>query len=279
MDLALGADQELLLASFDELFGHESDGDRVRTAEERGFDPTLWRALTDTGTISLRVPAEDGGGGASLFDTALVLDRAGRHLATGPLAGAIVAARVLAETSGRHDHAGERVQFGHFIGQFQGIAHPLADAVAEVEGGHLLVWNAIWRAAVGHPDAAATASMAFAWAAEAGTRATGTALHTFGGYGLALEYDAQLHQRRAKAWAAAAGDPTEALIDVADRRGTASTLPCPTWATYRSTSPSGKQPSSSAPRSAAATSIYGGSSEIIRSIIAEATLGMPRSRS
>lgn len=321
MNLGLGTDQVLLVDSFDELFAAESDSDRIRAAEDDGFDAALWQTLGNAGVLSLRVSTEDGGGGASLFDTCLVLERAGRHLATGPIAAAVVAARVLetaepgpapvvfvprelAEGSercliegGAHaaravvfrggelllferpaevdpatdlgrggfawwslagdptvmqsgsearirfeaavaewriltaaalvglsrravemaaEYAGERVQFDRLIGEFQGIAHPLADAITEIEGARLLVWNAVWQAATGERTAAAVFSMAFVWAAEVATRATGTALHTFGGYGLALEYDLQLYQRRAKAWAVAAGDPTAALADVAD---------------------------------------------------------------
>ena len=89
MQLALSQDQQLLIDSFDELFATESDRDRVRAAEARGFDDNLWRALTDTGVISLRVPTAQGGGGASLFDAVLVCDRAGRHVATGPIASAL----------------------------------------------------------------------------------------------------------------------------------------------------------------------------------------------
>ena len=329
MRLGLENDQQLLVDSFDEFFARESSPDRVRAAEAAGFDSALWSALAATGALSMRVPPHLGGGGASLFDTCLVLERAGRHLAIGPIAGAIVAGSLLAASGGGDylnaavdgssvitfvpvqidpdtsrvlveggahadavilwrgddlilvarpeeiepvsdlgaggfawwptqsstalatgpearrlaaagvaewriltaaalvglskrslelaaEYASQRVQFDRVIATFQGIAHPLADAATEVEGARLLVWDAIWRAGQGQPDAAATFSMAFAWAAEAATRATGTALHTFGGYGLALEYDVQLHQRRAKAWSAAAGDPKAALLDVAD---------------------------------------------------------------
>ena len=36
------------------------------------------------------------------------------------------------------------MQFDRPIGAFQGIAHPLADAVTDVEGARLLVWYAVW---------------------------------------------------------------------------------------------------------------------------------------
>jgi len=41
-------------------------------------------------------------------------------------------------------YASERRQFDKAIGSFQGIAHPLADSLTEVEGAQLLVWRAVW---------------------------------------------------------------------------------------------------------------------------------------
>ena len=115
-------------------------------------------------------------------------------------------------------YASERIQFDRLIGTFQGVAHPLADAVTAVEGAQLLVWRAAWAISRGEPDAAALVSMAFAWAAESATPAVARSMHTFGGYGLAMEYDIQLYHRRAKAWALIAGDPREELQRLAERQ-------------------------------------------------------------
>jgi alkylation response protein AidB-like acyl-CoA dehydrogenase len=115
-------------------------------------------------------------------------------------------------------YATEREQFDRPIGAFQGIAHPLADAVTDVEGARLLVWNAVWSIAQGAPDAAARVPFAFGWASRAATNAVAHALHTHGGYGLSLEYDVQLYHRRAKAWALIGGDPRDAFVLGAERR-------------------------------------------------------------
>ena len=40
-------------------------------------------------------------------------------------------------------YACERKQFDQFIGQFQGISHPLADLLCDIDGGKFLVWRAI----------------------------------------------------------------------------------------------------------------------------------------
>ena len=115
------------------------------------------------------------------------------------------------------DYTRERYQFGKQIGAFQGIAHPLADALTDVDGARLLVWRAIWAIAKQQPEAAANVSMAWWWATQASANAAARALHAFGGYGVSLEYDIQLYYRRAKAWALLAGDPRQELYMVADR--------------------------------------------------------------
>src|SRR6185369_12736153 len=110
------------------------------------------------------------------------------------------------------DYAIERHAFGRPIGSYQGIAHPLADAISEVEGAELLVRKAIWAVARGHTDAGALVSMAYWWASQSAARAVARSLHTFGGYGVSLEYDIQLYYRRAKAWALVGGDPQQELL-------------------------------------------------------------------
>ncbi|MDG2028777.1 MAG: acyl-CoA dehydrogenase [Acidimicrobiales bacterium] len=328
MKLDLDDHHGLLLTSFDELFSTESSSSRVRAAEQTGFDAELWNSLTEVGAVSMLVTPEAGGGGGSLFDAALILDRAGAYTASVPLAEAMLAGQLLEQIDSRADHlralvdgstsvlfaprplhgpselvrggvfadaivglrgddlvllsrpqapaptddlgnsglarwdttgpadvlatgadahrlfsttltqwrilaaaalvglsrkalelgaayASERVQFDRRIGEFQGIAHPLANGVTEIEGARLLLWDALIQCGEGGRGAHPTAALAFGWAAEAAARATGTALHTLGGYGLALEYDLQLYQRRAKAWSALAGDPRAAYLDAA----------------------------------------------------------------
>ncbi|MFD1613237.1 acyl-CoA dehydrogenase family protein [Sphingomonas tabacisoli] len=114
-------------------------------------------------------------------------------------------------------YASEREQFGQPIGQFQGISHPLADCLCEVDGGRLLVWKAVRDIADGNPDAGANVSLAAWWNAGAASRAASQALQTFGGYGLTTEYDIYLHTLRAKAWPLVWGDP-ERWLEEAGRR-------------------------------------------------------------
>ena len=113
-------------------------------------------------------------------------------------------------------YACERIQFGRAIGGFQGIAHPLADGVSDVEGGQLLVWKAIAAVAAADRDAAALAVMASWWMGRAAFGALRPALRTLGGYGLSLEYDLQLYHRRGIATALLPGDPEQELALAGD---------------------------------------------------------------
>ena len=67
--------------------------------------------------------------------------------------------------------------------------------------------------------------MAFAFALDGRRDATYDALHTHGGYGFMLEYDVQLHYRRARGWARVWGDAEAGYRRAAARplrrRGTA----------------------------------------------------------
>jgi alkylation response protein AidB-like acyl-CoA dehydrogenase len=339
MNLELSDEQQLLRDTFAELFATESSPARVRAAEPLGFDPALWKVLAETGAPGIRVPEVHGGSGAGLMEAVLLAEQVGRHLASGPILEAVVAAGLLARCSDPHaratlrraldgsavlsfaprrvppgeaqlvpggavadalvgldgdalvlllgtptsrapanlgssplgrwtlssappggercvlasgtearrlyeaaldewrlltasalaglarravemaaEYATERVQFDRPIGAFQGIAHPLANAVTDVEGARLLVWYAIWSIARNVPDAASLIPWSLGWAAHAATHAVARALHTHGGYGLSLEYDIQLYHRRGKAWALPGGDPRELFIEGAERR-------------------------------------------------------------
>ena len=115
------------------------------------------------------------------------------------------------------EYASEREAFGRLIGTYQGVSHPLADSITDIEGAQLLVWRAIWAMARGRSDAAASVSMAFWWSAQSTATAVNRAIRTFGGYGLSVEYDIQLYFRRGKAMALPLGDPRAELGRVADR--------------------------------------------------------------
>jgi len=328
------ADQALMAESFARFFDEHSSMRRVRAALPTGFDPAMWRDFAELGGLGIRVPEQSGGSGLGLFDAALLMEVVGRTLASGPIAEAIVTARILAHCGdagagplaraleGRsvvalalHDvraqscqlvpggavadafvaldgndlylvdgavterrvlpnlgsaplarvsldgkqrallasgpaaialfrrgieewklliasalagmsrealrlgssYASERVQFDQLIGTFQGISHPLADLITETDGGKLLVWRALREIADQSRRAGAAISLALWWNARVAGRAVAQALHTFGGYGLTLEYDIHLYNLRAKAWPLALGDPGQLLSEGARR--------------------------------------------------------------
>jgi len=124
-------------------------------------------------------------------------------------------------------YANQRIQFDRPIGTYQGISHPLADAISAIDGGRLLVWDAVSSLANHRSNAAALIAMAYGWSIRAAAYATARAIHTFGGYGLALSSEVQLYFRRAKGWPLVAGDPQSAFADVTDRtwRGSTAALP------------------------------------------------------
>ena len=95
------------------------------------------------------------------------------------------------------DYANERVQFGVPIGNFQGVAHPIADMATEIEGARTLVLQAAWARAE-HGTGGALHALAKRFACETYRRATRCAHQVYGGIGFTRAIDVQLYFRRAK---------------------------------------------------------------------------------
>jgi acyl-CoA dehydrogenase len=85
-------------------------------------------------------------------------------------------------------YAAEREVFDRPIGQNQGVQFPLAAAYAETQAADLMRWKAASMADAGQ-KVAAEANMAKYLASEASWKAADACMSTFGGYGLASEYD------------------------------------------------------------------------------------------
>lgn len=336
MQLDPSNDQMMMTEMFTRFLNQESSMARVREAiPSGGFDAALWQGLGEQGALAIRVPEEAGGLGLGIFDAALLMEEAGRTLASGPLAEGIVGARLLAQldpedmtglrdvvaagtsvvTIAMHDvarspeqlitggavaqgviardgdavvlvrpgsqqgciektlastpiarlrlngnertvlgegeaalaayaaaieewkllvaaalaglskeairlaseYACERLQFGKPIGSYQGVSHPLANAVVDVDAGRLMLWRAIRAVVDGDADAGERVSIATWFIGQAAEKAVSQGLHTFGGYGLTLEYDIHLFNLRSRAWLLTLGDP-ELLLEEAARR-------------------------------------------------------------
>ncbi|MGE4377746.1 MAG: acyl-CoA dehydrogenase family protein [Burkholderiaceae bacterium] len=101
-------------------------------------------------------------------------------------------------------YAKERKQFGKPIGNFQAIAHMLADMQTEVEASRLLMLHAAWLLAQGK-DALKVLSMAKLFGSEAYVRAANNGMQIMGGYGYIKEFDMQRHFRDARVTTITAG--------------------------------------------------------------------------
>ncbi len=116
------------------------------------------------------------------------------------------------------EYVKERHAFDVPIGSFQAVAHGLADAVTDVDGGALLAREAAWAAAEEPARASELAALACGFNAAAAREASYRSLHYHGGYGFMLEYDIQLYFRRAKAWPAQFGEPSVMYARAEGRR-------------------------------------------------------------
>ena len=119
MNFDLTDEQEMVRETFARFLDENSSMSRVRAAMSAesgasGFDPALWRGLAELGAFAMRVPESAGGMGMGLFEAALLMEEAGRTLASGPLAEALVAARLLGEL-GADENLLERVIAGEAV--------------------------------------------------------------------------------------------------------------------------------------------------------------------
>jgi alkylation response protein AidB-like acyl-CoA dehydrogenase len=116
------------------------------------------------------------------------------------------------------EYVKERRAWGVPIGSFQGISHRLADAATAIDGARLLALEAAWSATEEPERHRELAALAFAFAADAARDTTSRSLQFHGGYGFMMEYDVQLHWRRARAWGGVWGEPAAGYQRAGDAR-------------------------------------------------------------
>ena len=104
------------------------------------------------------------------------------------------------------EYAKERKQFGRPIGAYQAVSHRCAQMLLETEGARSAAYYAAWAADNEPETAPLAASMAKAYASDAGTRVTGASLQVHGGIGFTWEHDLHLWLKRATADAVMFGD-------------------------------------------------------------------------
>jgi alkylation response protein AidB-like acyl-CoA dehydrogenase len=103
-------------------------------------------------------------------------------------------------------YAKERQQFGRPIGAYQAVSHRCAQMLLETESARSATYYAAWTGDAEPETLPMAASMAKAYASEAGFRVAASSLQVHGGIGFTWEHDLHLLLRRARADAAAFGD-------------------------------------------------------------------------
>jgi alkylation response protein AidB-like acyl-CoA dehydrogenase len=172
----------------------ERDQPGVELTPEKSLDPTrrLWTvALRDAAAEPLHVAPEEIAHAYGTIITALAAENVG------------AAQRALELAV---EYAKDRKQFDRPIGSYQAVAHRCAQMLLEVEGARSVAYWAAW--AIDHEPATAgrAASMAKAYASDAGFRVTASAIQVHGGIGFTWEHDLHFYLKRAKANAHAFGD-------------------------------------------------------------------------
>jgi alkylation response protein AidB-like acyl-CoA dehydrogenase len=103
-------------------------------------------------------------------------------------------------------YAKDRQQFGRPIGAYQAVSHRCAQMLLETENARSAVYGAAW-AADAEPESLPTAaSMAKAYASDAGWRVPDASIQVHGGIGFTWEHDLHFFLKRGKANAAMFGD-------------------------------------------------------------------------
>ncbi len=95
------------------------------------------------------------------------------------------------------DYARERIVFDRPIGQNQGVQFPIAAAYAQTEAADLVRYQAAVRFDAGH-NVGREANLAKYLASEAAWQAANMCMDTFGGYGMAREYDIERKFRESR---------------------------------------------------------------------------------
>jgi alkylation response protein AidB-like acyl-CoA dehydrogenase len=104
------------------------------------------------------------------------------------------------------EYAKDRQQFGRPIGSYQAVSHRCAQMLLETENARSAVYGAAW-AADAEPESLPTAaSMAKAYASDAGWRVPDASIQVHGGIGFTWEHDLHFFLKRGKANASMFGD-------------------------------------------------------------------------
>jgi alkylation response protein AidB-like acyl-CoA dehydrogenase len=104
------------------------------------------------------------------------------------------------------DYARERKQFDRPIGSYQAVSHRCAQMLLETENSRSAVYGAAWAADANPEGLPLAASIAKAYASDAGWRVPDAAIQVHGGIGFTWEHDLHFFLKRGKQNAAMFGD-------------------------------------------------------------------------
>ena len=119
------------------------------------------------------------------------------------------------------EYAKDRKQFDRPIGAYQAVSHKCAQMMLETEGARAATLYAAWAADHEPESLPLGASMAKAYAADAGWRVTAAALQVHGGIGFTWEHDLHWFLKRARTNGALFGSAREHRDRVAELVGLA----------------------------------------------------------
>jgi alkylation response protein AidB-like acyl-CoA dehydrogenase len=125
------------------------------------------------------------------------------------------------------EYARERRQFGRPIGSYQAVSHRCAQMLLEVEGARSASYYAGWCADAEPETLPLAASMAKAYASDAGWRVTASSLQVHGGIGFTWEHDLHFFLKRAKVDGLLYGSAGELRDYVAGLSGLEALQPAP----------------------------------------------------
>ncbi len=195
------------------------DGDRVLVVDPAGVRPTRGLAGLGLGHVATDEPAAVRAAGTVVVSAPLVATAAATALDEWRALTAVAQAGLARATlEVGIQYAKDRHQFGVPIGSFQSLQHRFADLHERVDGSRLLAYQAVWALDEDDPRAPMHAAQASWYCGQVADEAAGFSLHVHGGYGFMLEYDVQLHVRRAKATRLLLGNPRHELSVIASRR-------------------------------------------------------------
>ena len=104
------------------------------------------------------------------------------------------------------EYAKDRQQFGRPIGAYQAVSHRCAQMLLETENSRSAVYGAAWAADAEPESLPLAASMAKAYASDAGWRVPDASIQVHGGIGFTWEHDLHFFLKRGRANAAMFGD-------------------------------------------------------------------------